>query len=915
MRVQVSAYDAEVGRTSGGVFNTTTRSGSNQWHGTALYQDRPGWSQGRLFFAAKNDIDNPDSYYHLYGGGIGGPIAHNRTFFWANTEGYRSDTTRTTVLVLPTEAQRRGDFSQSGTTIYDPLTTRRDSNDSSRFVRDPFPNNQIPAGRLNRVALAMLRYLPLPISGNSRAASADIVDAADQITGKMTHRWSDRVTSTGLYAWYGSNEPDARFYGKPLFQNAADPGEGALVRRAHLAALNTTWTPADRTVVDVRYGFNRFLDDNRPASFDLGQLGFDSGFLSLVPQKKFPGIGVAGYGRGGALLGDRSQGTATYYSHHASAGVSTLSGRHAVKAGGEFRVTGVRFLNLGGMGDYSFTPDFTSGPDPNAPRASSGDAFASLLLGHPAGGSIAVADAIDVYLNYWSGFAQDEFRVTSKMTINAGLRYEFEQGLQERNDRIAVGWAFVQPFPVQINGLSLTGGVLYAGINGAATHQGDPKHAQLAPRASIAYAIDDRTTVRGGYGLFWAPVQGISADEFGSGTPGYSALTNYVGTGGNPLIPCASCSLTNPFPAGINQPKGNTLGRMTGVGGGIWFVDPNSRMAHLHRYSVDLQQELPHAIAIGVGYVGARGEALAGGMSGAPLNINQLGPKDFALGTALQEPVANPFFGTPLGVGILAGPTVPRGQLMRPYPQFDTVQVTRSNVSRSVYNAVTAHAERRVSGRWGVRADYTWSRTNDSQFSESNFFAGGSSILNNYDVAHEYGLSVLDTPHRVILTTTLELPHGLMVSAVGSYQSGFPITVLQAPNNSNLFGSSQRPNVVTSVNARLTDDPEHSYDVACGCIRWLNPLAWSQAAPFTFGNAPRTDDRARTPARRNWDVAIQKSQAFAGKTIAVRAEVINLFNFADLRGPNNAFGAATFGQIREAAGFPRMLQLSIRAGW
>jgi len=243
------------------------------------------------------------------------------------------------------------------------------------------------------------------------------------------------------------------------------------------------------------------------------------------------------------------------------------------------------------------------------------------------------------------------------------------------------------------------------------------------------------------------------------------------------------------------------------------------------------------------------------------------------------------------------------------------------------------HIVWRLDAGWAVHANYTWSRARDSQFSESNFFSGGSFLADNYDVDAEYGLSVLDTPHRLNLSAIVELPFGAgrrwlngggaaaavlggwTISAFGSVQTGFPTSTAQAPNNSGLFGSTQRPNVVPGINPRLTDDPEESYDRQCGCIRWLNPAAWSQAAPFTFGNAPRADGRVRTPVRRLFDMAIQKSHRLGARTVSVRAELINLFNFADLRGPSVAFGDASFGQIREAAGFPRMLQLSAQIAW
>jgi hypothetical protein len=360
--------------------------------------------QSQPFFAAKNNIKSSvDTYYHLYGGGVGGPIVHNRTFFWTSAEGYRSRTTRSAVMVLPTDAQRRGDFSQSSQRIYDPLTTRPDPSHPGQFVRDPFPRNQIPAARLNPVSLALLKYLPVPTSGNSRPAIANLVDAANQITGKITQRWSDRLTSTGMYAWYGSTEPDPRFFGQGPFENAADPGGGAFVRRAHMVAINNAWAHGDHMLVEARYGFNQLLDDNRPTPFDPSQLGFDPAFLGIVPQKKFPTIGISDYSTGYGFLGDRFQSTATYYAQDGNVTASTLRGRQTLKVGGDFRRTGVRFVNPGGMGGYSFDRGFTFGPDPNQPASSTGDGFASFLLGYPSSGSISVSAPLNIYLNYWSG--------------------------------------------------------------------------------------------------------------------------------------------------------------------------------------------------------------------------------------------------------------------------------------------------------------------------------------------------------------------------------------------------------------------------------------------------------------------------------------------------------------------------------
>lgn len=320
----------------------------------------------------------------------------------------------------------------------------------------------------------------------------------------------------------------------------------------------------------------------------------------------------------------------------------------------------------------------------------------------------------------------------------------------------------------------------------------------------------------------WAPSQGISADEGGTATTGYNIGTSYLATGANPFVPCDGCSITNPFPAGVNQPVGSSQGRLTGVGSSVSFVDPGSRLGYLHRYSLDLPREVRGSLAVGVAYLGASGRQLMSGIGGWGPNINQLDRRYLAWGSALQEAVPNPFSGTPLAVGILAGPTVPRGQLLRPYPQFDGVFLRRANLSRSRYDALVLTAARRLRDGWALQTNYTWSRTRDSQFSESNFFAGGSFLLDNYDVDAEYGPSALDTPHRFNLSAILELPFGAgrrwldrggavdaliggwTVSIFHSLQAGFPVSVGQSPNNS---GSWAARSGRTSCRASIPGSP------------------------------------------------------------------------------------------------------------
>jgi hypothetical protein len=923
LRVQLGPYDAQVGRTSGGVFNVSARSGGNAWSGSGVYQTRPDATQAQLFFEEKANLPKIDTSYHLFAGSAGGRIVRNRTFVFVSGEGYRTESPRNAVLVLPTPAERRGDFSQSAVTIYDPLSTRPDPARPGRFIRDPFPNNQIPASRLNPVAQAMLAHLPQATNGKSMPVNAAVVDQAKQLTGKLTQQWTPQVHTSLMYAWYQSFEPDARFFGGGLFENGADPGDGALERRVNFLALNQGWAINNRSLLQVRYGLNRFLDDNRGADFDPATLGFDPSFIAAVPYKKFPNVSALDYGQGGALLGDRDRQRGVFSAHAVSGVFTTLKDRHTLRAGGEYRLTGLDFENLGGSGYYNFTRDFTRGPDPLTGAGATGDSIASLLLGFPAGGGIYTSSPINAFLRYGAGFIQDDFRLHERLTVNFGLRYEFEDGLREVNDRLVVGWASDTPFPIQVGGtrpdgtpLTLAGGLVYAGVNGAPTVQGSRDDRwRLIPRLTAAWAVNDRTTVRGGYGVFRAPQQGINASETGTGTRGYNVTTNMVTTLASPFVPCATCSLTNPFPSGFAQPTGNTLGVMTGVGGGAEYVDPASTPGHYHRYSVEVDREVGDGVRVSAAYAGATGRDLAiGGSSGSFFNVNQLDPRYQSLGNALVQPVPNPFFGTPIGVGLLAGPEVPASQLLRPYPQFDAVYALRSSLSRARFDALILGADRRFAG-WSLQANYTFSRQQDDQFSESNFFSEGSTIQNYYDIDAEYGLSVLDVPHRLNVLSAVELPWGFSASVAATLQSGFPIAVSQASQNTGLLGGTQRPNVVPGADQLLTGNPVDAFDPACSCIKWLNPAAWSVAPPFTFGNAPRADGRARTPGRRLIDVAIGRAFRMTKGSLTLRAEIINVLNARDFRGPNNQLGSSTFGEIRSDSGFPRTLQLRARYAW
>ena len=317
-----------------------------------------------------------------------------------------------------------------------------------------------------------------------------------------------------------------------------------------------------------------------------------------------------------------------------------------------------------------------------------------------------------------------------------------------------------------------------------------------------------------------------------------------------------------------------------------------------------------------------------GGTVDATVNINQLDPQYMSLGSALLDLVPNPFFGDSTFGNLSRSSTITRGQLLRPFPQFDNVLAHRVTESKARYNAMTVRFDKRLRNNWGLNANYTFSRLMDNQFGESNTYAQrNGSALNNYDIDSEWGYSLLDVPHRVNLNGTFVLPfgkgHGRLtdgagnaflggwsVTAAARFQNGFPVSVWQSNNNSGLLGSTQRPNIVPGVELATSGSVE---DRITG---WIDTAAFTAAPAYTFGNAPRTLPDLRTPGQKNVDLSIQKTQNIGGtKNISVRADILNLFDSPLFTTLQSQFGTATFGQLTAVGGYARSVQFQVRFGF
>ena len=944
--VQVHQYDAEAGRTGGGTFNVATRSGTNDWHGSGFYQTRPREIFGlktmaNNFFSEKQGVPLPETYFHLGGGGIGGPIARNRTFFWYSAEGYGSNTTRNGQNRLPTAREKAGDFSRSTDTsgnlvvIYDPLT-----GDASGNGRTPFPGNVIPANRLNPVGVKMLSYLPNPhqdVSNgqNNFFTTAEIHDRAMMHTGKVDHRFNDNVSLSGFYLYNTTDEPCANYLEPGLNgpNRFIDNGDYILRRRVHTLALNNTWLPSSNTVLTLRYGLTQFRDDNTLSiDFDPATLGFAPAFSSAIQTKKFPSVSITDYYTLGAIDPTRIN----WYSWGANAALSKLVGRHTFKAGVDYRRIGTETQSFsGGAGDFRFDRRYTSAnPNVNGVGGAtpSGNALAALLLGYPSGdpgnqSRILVSSPANYFVNYYGGYIQDDFRLSSRFTINAGLRIEHEDGLREAENRFTVAFDRTLNPGGALGAAGARGGLVYAGVNGAPTQQGDQPAAKFSPRVGFVYSMNSKTVLRGGYGVYQAPWNYQSIGSANYGQVGYSQNT-FISQ--SQFVP--TTSLTNPFPAGVVQPRGNSLGALEGVGTQIEFIDQDKNAPYVQQYSVDLNRELPGNLAVGFEYNGATGRQLGlGGSNDGTLNINQLDPRHLSLGAALTQQVPNPFAGLMPGTP-LNGPTITRAQSLRPFPQFGNILMRQNTSGKNQYHAAIVKLEKRMSHGWGGRVNYTYSRLKDNQFGEGNSYsATNGNAQNAYDLDAEYSIGLLDVPHKIVLSPIIELPFGegkrwaqsgvgaailgdWTVSSIVAFESGFPISISQNSNGlTNAFFLVQRPNSTSADPATSGAREDRLNYTGADPGVWLNAAAWSDPGLYTIGNNPRTRGDIRTPHRNNWDFVASKDVRFGGRHRAqVRIEVLNITNTVKTVGPTTTLGSATFGRISAQRGFMRLTQVMFR---
>lgn len=930
-KVETNTFSAEFGRTAGGVFNVVTKSGANDYTFTAYEFLRNDKLNANDFFANRAGRKAAPFRFNQFGGVIGGPVTipgvyngQNRTFFFGSAELVRFSQGMTWTASVPTAEQLTGNFSNSrtaagqGITIYDPATTV--SNGSGGYVRSPFPGNQIPVSRFDAVSKNILKYWPAPNANGSTNFVRTDSNTIEKDTWSMRvdHNFNDKNRFFGRYSYDLTPWVRSATYGK---DNPASPTFGAQTFTRYNAVMEDTHVVSPSMVATVRGSWSR-LSNFRHAygyGFDMTSLGFPEALAKQMPFATFPNITVTGLSTTSSIANVGNGGTLGG-SDYIAFGMDTFSLQGSVvktlsaitlKAGAEVRL--IRF-NAQQMADgsivYAFTPAFTQGPNPAASSTTAGVALASFLLGTPDTASVTPSPALAMQTKYYATFVQADWKVTPKLTLNMGLRYDYETPRTDRYNQLS-NFDFGATPAINGTGLNLKGALSFVGVNGVTRYQSNPDKNNIAPRLGFAWKAVDKTVIRAGVGLFYGTMMGVGGAGVNFGVSGFSAATNMV-TSLDGVTPYRY--LTNPYPEGLVAATGSKLGSATLLGQTLNLTDRGNYVPYSAQWNFDIQRELPMSILFDIGYAGNRGIGFQQDRS-----INTLPDSALSLGSALRTQVANPFYGK-ITSGILAQPTVSQAQLLRPYPQFDTITSVNNSWANSRYHALQLKVEKRYAKGLTILGAWTWSKLMDygvGPFGGETL--GGASFQNWNNLKAEWATSTSDQTQRLVLNAVYELPFfkrskglanralgGWQVGAIGSFISGGPLGMGAAVNNTFSQGGGQRPNW-NGVNPAISNPTVD---------KWFDTGVFSATPAYTYGTSPRTFNGLRAAGARNIDATISKNiQVYEKLRLQFRGEAFNFTNTARFAPPNQTFGNALFGQVTSQLNQPRVVQFGLKLLW
>lgn len=908
-RIIVRNPSAEYGRTGGGVINLISKSGTNEYRGSAYFFHRNENMNSTDFFLNRAGRSKTPLTFNQYGATFGGPIRKDRTFFFFNWEKFSDRRVAQTFRTVPTAIERAGDFSKTldnqgrQVVIYDPLTTIVNPAAPTQRIRSAFAGNVLPASRISAAARSMLGYYPAPNTTGAAFTQANNflgLGSAPQdkdIYGiRVDHYFTPSRRLAGRYTYDNTFRGAANFYDNDAeLQNSPLPFKRDSVMASYTDSLASNW------LLEMRAGLNRYGANRTPRSlgFDQTKIGLPARLNEQMQMRVFPTLrpsDLTGLGTGADDVLVQAN-----YAYSYAGSVTWLRGKHSVKMGSENRVYQLNNTQISGAVplQFDFGRALTQGPNPNVSASNSGYGAATMLLGYATSGSIGRWATSTYTAKNFALFVQDDWKLLPSLTLNLGLRWEREPGMTDRYDAIT---NFDPTAKSSIKGIPLVGGIVFPGVGGVDRGHRDAEWTNWQPRVGLAWQLLPKTVIRAGYGISFLPTTGHTVTF---PRTGFALNTPMIAT--QDFLPVET--LANPFSAGVVEPTKSSLGLLSGLGLGVGGNYRGLKRGYSQQWNFNIQRELPGQWVVELGYMGNRGVSMP--TNG---NFDYLPNVYRALGTDLQTQVPNPFFGT-ITVGNLSLPTVTRATLLETYPQFLGASGLDSWAD-SNYHAATLRAEKRFSHGLSTIISYTYSKLIDNNLGNGgNAFndSGANDVQNWENIAAERAVSTSDLPQRLVVSFSYELPfgkgttgalrqmiHGWQLNSIMQAQSG---NVLSVSANAPAFGGG-RPNVVGDPSL---DSP--TIDM------WLNRNAFATIQPFTFGNSPRNLPRTRTDGLFQWDFSVLKNFPITERLkLQFRGEFFNFTNTPTFGNPGANINAGTFGVISSIATNtqPRQVQLGLK---
>jgi hypothetical protein len=916
-KMQTSPYDASVGHTMSSVTNVVTAGGTNTLHGEAHLKEANSAFNAPNFFDNKYGSKAATTQDHRFGASAGGPVylpkiynGKNRTFWHYTWEANRWSVPQNFVGTVPTDAERGGDFSQllklgPDYQIYDPASTRRA--DNGRFVRQPFENNIIPKARLDQVGMNLANLYPAPNQAGEADGRSNFYNSLGAKEdyyahlARVDHAFSDTHRAFVRVHYDKWTEDKNHWFGWD------NPSQGIVLNRINRgAALDDVVVLSPSLVLNLRYGLTQqeFSERRQSQGFDLSGLGFSSNLVSLISKDAatIPNVYMGGF----SSLSDweSGDGATTSLTHNVTAQMNKLKGNHEIKFGADFRV--YRAFNdrhpLAASPQFNFGTSYTAGPFDNSPAAPIGQELASMMLGVP-GGLMQQTASFATQDQYLGLFIHDDYKITKRLTLNIGLRFEYESPMTERFDRLVSGFDTKTPNPIAdeakanyakapiaeipVNQFNPLGGLTWVNQNGfgRSPFGGDTSH--FMPRLGLAYQLGPKTVVRAGYGLFYGTI-GVNATMpiqagFTQSTPIQASLD-----GGLSYY----ASNANPFPNGLIAPLGPAGGLTTNLGQAMDYYSRDRKHPYANRWSLGIQHELPWRFLAEASYVGNRATRLGVNrqINATPGQYLSSKPyRDQSVIDQLSRNVPNPFFGT----DPIYGDTTSVADLLRPYPEFGGINLLGDSAGYSWYHALQLRGEKRFSQGYTFQLAYTWSKLMQA-----------TDFLNESDPMPYEMIGRDDRTHRLAMSGIWELPFGRnrhfgaqmpavldtfaggwQLSGIVVRQSGPPLTFWD-----NLFFTGDLHDIVLPKGDRSV---EHWINTAAGFNR--DPQEQPYLNLRTF---PLRLSGVRGDGRATWDFSLlKKFRVREPLVVEFRADVYNAWNHPNFSQPDTSPNSSTFGQV------------------